>query len=246
MCAIDLFSKYAWVVPIKDKKRTSIVNKFKKIISKRKPNKICADQGSEFYNNSFKDFLKINNIEMYSTYNEGKSVVAERFIRTLKNKIFKHMTAISKNVYFDVLDDIVNKYNNTVHRAIKMKPIDVTDDSYVEYNEDFNKKDPKFKVGDHVRISKYKNIFAKGYTPNWSEEVFVVSKIKNTNPWTYVINDLNGEEIIGIFYEKKLQKTNQEKFRKEKVLKRKGDKLYLKWKGYDSHFNSWINKKDIV
>ena len=103
---------------------------------------------------------------MYSTYNEGKSVVAERFIRTLKNKIFKHMTAISKNVYFYVLDDIVDKYKNTVHRTIKMKPIGVTDDSYVEYNENLNKKDPKFKVGDHVRISKCKNIFAKGYTQN--------------------------------------------------------------------------------
>ena len=129
---------------------------FQKIISKgRKPNKIWVDQGSEFYNNFFEDFLKINNIEMYSTYNEGKSVVTERFIRTLK------MTATSKNVYFDVLDDIVNKYNDTVHKTIKMKPIDVTDDYCAEYNEHFNKKDPKFKVGDHVRISKYKNIFAK-------------------------------------------------------------------------------------
>ena len=114
---------------------------------------------------------------MYSTYFEGKSVVAKRFIRTLKNKIFKHMTAISKTVYFDVLDDIVNMYNKTVHRTIKTKPIDVTDDYYAEYNENSNKKDPKFKVGDNVRISKYKNIFAKGYTPNWSEEVFVISKI---------------------------------------------------------------------
>ena len=134
----------AWVVPLKDKKGTSIVNVFQKIISeRRKSNKIWIDQGSEFYNNSFKDFLKINNIEMYSTCNERKSVVAETFIRTLKNKIFKHMTAISKNVYFDVLDDIVNKCNNTVHKTIKMKPIDVTDHSYAEYNEDSNKKDPK-------------------------------------------------------------------------------------------------------
>ena len=133
--AIDLFSKYAWVAPIKDKKGTSIVNAFPKIISnKRKPNKIWVDQGSEFYNQSFKDFLKINNIEMYSTFEEEKSVVAERFIKTLKNKIFKHMTAISKNLYFDVLDDIVNKYNNTVHRTIKMKPIDVTSDFYAKYN----------------------------------------------------------------------------------------------------------------
>ena len=132
---------------------------------------------------------------MYSTYNEGNSVVAERFIITLKNKVFKHMTAISKNVYYDLLDDIENKYNSTVHRTIKMKPIDVTSNSYAEYNEDFNKKDPKDEVGDHVRISKYKNIFAKGYTPNWSELVFVVSKIKNTVPWTDVISDFNGGEM---------------------------------------------------
>ena len=116
------------------------------------------------------------------------------------------MTAISKNVYFDVLDDIVNKYNNTVHKTIKMKPIDVTDDSLVEYNEESNKKDPEFKVSDHVRICKYKNIFAKGYAPNWSEEVFAINKIKNTIPWTYAINDTNGEKITGSFYEKELQK----------------------------------------
>ena len=153
LCAIDLFSKYAWVIPIKDKKGTSIVNAFQKIISEgRKPNKIWVDQGGEFYNNLFKRFLKINNIEMYSTYNQGKSVVAKIFIRTLKSKIFKHITAVSKNVYFDVLDDIVNKYSNTVHRSIKMKPIDVKSDSYAEYNEDSNENDPKFKVGDHVRI----------------------------------------------------------------------------------------------
>ena len=182
---------------------------------------------------------------MYSAYNEGKSVVAERFIRTLKNKTCKQMTAISKNVYFDALDNIAYKSNNTVHKSIKMKPIDVTADSYAEHNEDSNEKDPKFKFGDHVRISKYKNIFAKGYTPNWSEEVFVVSKIKNTVPWTYVVCDLNGEEITGSFYEKELQKTSQEKFRIEKVLKRKGDKLCVKWKGYDNSFNSWIDKKNL-
>ena len=160
--ATGLFSKYPWVVPVKDKKGISIVNAFKKIISKeRRPNKIWVDKGCEFYNNSFKDFLKMNNIEIHSTYNEGKSFVAERFIRTLKNKIFKHTTAISKNVYFDMFDDIVTKYNNAVHRTIKMKTIDVTDASYAKYNKYPNKKDPKFKIGDHVRISKCKNIFAK-------------------------------------------------------------------------------------
>ena len=198
MCTIDLFSKYACFLPLKYKKRISIVNTSQKIISEgRKLNQIWVDQGSEFYNNLFKQFLKINNTKMYSTYIEGKSVVAERFIRTLKSKIFKQI--ISKNVYFDVLDNIVNKYNNTVHRSIKMKLIDVTSDSYAEYNEDSNENNLKFKVDDHVRISKYKNIFAKGCTPNWSEEVFVVHKIKNTFPQTHAISDLNGEPITRSF-----------------------------------------------
>ena len=175
LCAVNFFSKYAQFFSLKYKRGITIVNAFQNIISKgRKPDKIWVEFG-EFYNNLLKKFLKINNIETYSRYNEGKSVVAERFMKTLKNKNFKHMTAVSKNVYFDVLDNIVNKYNNTVHRTIKMKPIDVTSDSYAEYNEDSNKKNPKFKVGDHVRISKYKSIFAKGYTPNWSEEVFTIN-----------------------------------------------------------------------
>ena len=158
---------------------------------------------------------------MSSTHNEGKSAVAERFIRNLKNKIYKHMTAISKNAYFNVLNDIVDKYNNTYHKTIKVKPIDVKNDSFAEYNEECNKKDPKFKIGDHVKISKYKNIFAKGYASNWSEGILVVKKIKNTVPLLYVISDLNGEEIARSFYEKELQKTNQKKFRIEKVIKRK-------------------------
>ena len=134
---------------------------------------------------------------MYSIHNKGKLVVAERFIRKLISKILKHMTAISKNVYFDVLDDIVNKYNDTFHRTIKMKRVDVKDNTYIDLKKEVNDKDPKFKVGDYARISKYKNIFATGYMPNWSEEVFVVNKIKNTVQWTYVINDLNVEEITG-------------------------------------------------
>ena len=154
MCNL-YFSEHAWVVSLKDKRGISIINAFQKIISEgRKPNKIQVVQGSKFYNELLKRFLKISNIEMYSTYNEGKSVVAERFIRTLKNKIFKHMAAVSRNVYFDVLDIIVDKYNNTVYRSIKMKPVDVTSDFYAEYNEDANEKDTKFKVGDHIRISK--------------------------------------------------------------------------------------------
>ena len=207
LCVIDLYSKYAFVIPLKDKKRISIVNAFDKIIkqSERKPNKIWVDQGSEFYNNTLKKWLSDNNIIMYLTYNEGKSVVAERFIRTLKNKFYKHMTATGKNVYY-VLDDIGNKYNNTKHNTIKMKPIDVKNNKRV-YIDEHNEKDSRFKVGDRVRISKFKNIFAKGYTPNWSTEIFIVDKINDTVPYAYNFKDLNDEEIIGSFYDRELQKT---------------------------------------
>ena len=136
---------------------------------------------------------------MYSTHNEGTFVVAERFIRTLKNKIHKHMTAVSKNVYINKLSEIVNECNNTYHRAIKMKPVDVKDNTYIDFNKEVHDKDPKFKVGDHIIISKYKNIFAEGYTPNWYEEVFVIKEVKNTVPWAYVISDLNGEKILETF-----------------------------------------------
>ena len=169
LCVIDIFSKYAWVVPLKDKKSISIVKAFQSILKQsnsRKPNKIWVDKGSEFYNAYFKKWLRDNDIIMYSTHNEGKSVVAERFIKTLKSKIYKYMTSISKNVYIDKLDDIVDEYNNTYRTTIKMKPIDVKDNTYINANKEINNKDPKFKVGDHVRISKYKIIFAKGYMPN--------------------------------------------------------------------------------
>ena len=140
-----------------------------------------------------------------------KSVVAERFIRTLKTKIYKYMTSLLKNAYIDKLDDIMSEYNNTYHRTIKMKPVDVKDNTYIDSMElsRSNDKDPKFKVGDSVRINKYKNILTKRYTSNRSEKVFIIKKVKNTVPWTYVINDLNGDMIIGTFYEKELQKTNQ-------------------------------------
>ena len=208
LCAIDLYGKYAFVIPLKDKKGISIVNALNKIRkqSNRKPNKIWVNQEGEFYNNVFEKWLSDNDINMYSTYNEGKSVAAERFIRTLKNKLHKHMTATGKTVYYDVLDDVVNKYNNTKHSTIKMKPIDVKNNKRVNIDE-HNGKDSRFKLGDRVRISKFKNIFAKGYTPNWSKEIFIVDKINDTVPCTYNIKDLNDEEIIGSFYDRELQKT---------------------------------------
>ena len=182
---------------------------------------------------------------MHSTHKEGKSVAGERFIRTLKTKIYKFMTAISKNNYLYKLGDI-QQYNNTYHTTIKIKLIVAKDNTYIDFEKDVNDKYPKFKVDDHVRILKYKNIFAKGYTPNWLEGVFVIERVKNIIQWAYVISDLNGEEITGTFYEKELQKINQYEFGIEKVIKEKGDKLYVKWKGFDSQFNIWIDKKDLA
>ena len=155
LCVIDIFSKYAWVVTLRDKKGVTIVNAFQKLLddSTRIPNKIWVDKGSEFYNSSFEKWLKDNDIEMYSIHNEG-NVVAERFIKTLKTKIHKYMTSISKNVYIDKLDDIVNEYNNTYHRTIKINQV-VEDNTYIDSSKEVNDKDPKFKVCDHVRISKY-------------------------------------------------------------------------------------------
>ena len=218
LCVIDLYSKHAFVIPLKDKKGISIANAFDKIIkqSNRKTNKIWVDQGGEFYNNVFEKWLSDIDIKLNSTYNDGKSVVAKRFMRILKNKLYKHMTATGKIVYYNVLDDVVNKYNNTKHSTIKMKPIDVGDttkSSSLERNnkrvyiDEHNEKDCKFKVGDRVRISRYKNIFAKGYAPNWSSEIFIVDRINDTVPYTYNLKDLNDEEIIGSFYDKELEKT---------------------------------------
>ena len=246
LCAIDLFSKYSSVAPLKDKRGIVIVNASQKLISKgRKPKTIWVDQGGEFYNKLFKRFLKTNDTEIYSSFNKGKSVIAKRFIRMLKNKILKCITAISKNDYFDLLDDIANKYNNTVHRTIKMKPIEITPDSYSKCNGDSNEKNPKCKAGHRVKILKYKNIFGKRYTQNWSEKVSVVSKIKDKVPCTYVISDLNGKLITGSFYEKELQKTNQKKFRIEKVPKKKMIVCMSNEKGMIIHLIVGLMKKTL-
>ena len=191
-------------------------------------------------------WLQKNGAQIYSMHNEGEPVVSERFIRTLKNKIYKYMTSVSTNVYIDKLEDIVHKYNNSYHNTIKMKRAEVKSNTCIDFSNKINEKVPKLKISGNIRSSKYKNIFAKGFTPNWSDDVFVIKKVKTTVPWTYVINDLNAEEIVGTFYKNELQKTNQKEFRTEKVIKRKGDKLCVKWKGYDNSFNSWIDKKSIV
>ena len=254
---IDVFSKFVWSVPIKDKTGKTITNTFQSIVktSKRKPNKLWVDNGSEFYNNVFQKWLVENEIKMYSTFNEGKAVVIERFNRTLKNKMYKYFTANNTYKYVDVLPDLINEYNNHKHSTIKMTPTEAS----MKYNEKVIKNDvysiddktiykSKFKVGDRVRISKYKRaLFDKGYTPNWSEEVFVIVGIQHTNPTTYIIKDYNNEIIEGSFYENELQKTDQDFYRIDKVIKKDYKKklALVSWKGYPKEFNSWIPLNDV-
>ena len=213
LVVIDIFSKYAWISPLKTKTGIEVTNAFKEIIKERIPKKIWTDKGSEYKNKIFKEFLKQNNIELYHTENEEKSCIAERFIRTLKEKISKYFTAYNTTKYYDVIDQIVNEYNNTYHNTIKMTPIEGSKEEHEVdiyervFQDDLCKKRNKFKEGDRVKITKYKGHFEKGYTTKWTTEIFVIDKILNTNPYTYKIKDLKGEDIIGSFYENELQKT---------------------------------------
>ena len=177
-----------------------------------------------------KSWLGKNDTKTYLTYNEEITAVTERFLRTLKNKVCKYMTSISKILFTEKLDDIVNKYNNAYHRTIKMKPNDVKPSRHIDSKKEINDKDPKFEIGNIITTWDYTNIFAKGYVPNWTEQVFVIKNLtlsKITLPWTYVISDLNGKEIFRMFYEKELQNTNQKEFRVEKVIKRIGGNYML-------------------
>ena len=240
LCFIDSFCKYSWVIPLKDSFERGIIitDAFQKISkwSYRKPNKIWIDKICEFYKRLMKSWLEKHDIEMYWTHNERKSVVAEIFITTLKNKIYKYMTSISKNVYINKLDDTVNTYNKTHHRTIKMKPVDTKSNTYINSSKEFKDKDTKFKVSSIVRILFWqKTMFQIGL------KKFSWLKRLNTVPWTYVFSELNGEEIVGMFCERELQKTNQKLFRVEKVIKRKTNKLSVKWKGHNNFFNSWID-----
>ena len=252
LMVIHVFSKY-------DKKTESASLAFDHIFkkSKRKPDKLWTDKGSEFISKHFKQFLKKNNITLYHTENEEKSSIVERWNKTMKYRMWKMFSANNNTIYWDKLDKLVDDYNNTYHSSIEMTPTEASK------KENENKvfanlygdliylkpKKPKFSIGDKVRISKYKRrVFDKGYTPNWTEEVFVVDKVMLTTPVTYHIIDLLGEKVEGSFYEKELQKAKQQTFRIEKVVRRdnKKKKALVKWKGYSDKFNSWVSFKDLV
>ena len=247
LAVIDVFSKYGWLMPLKDKTGKSVASALKTIFKERKPGKMWVDKGKVSYNKDVKDL-----ITLYSTENEEKASVVERWIRTMKEKMY--FTANSMNVYIDVLPDPVKEYNNNKHTSIKMTPVQASKKEneltvwrnlYPEHLE-LHEINPKFSVGDKVRISKKKKTFEKGYTTRWTEEIFTIVEVKRTSPVTYKIADLNGEEIQGTFYEPELQKTSQETFRIEKVIKRGKKKSLVNWKGYTDAFNSWVDNKDIV
>ena len=256
LMVLDVFSKYGWIVPLKDKKGETVMNAFKSILKKgRKPHYLWTDKGKEYYNKHVKELLDKNKITLYSTENEEKSSVCERWNRTIKTKMWKQFTVQGNTQYLDMLPKLVKQYNNTKHSSIKMKPIEASkreNEGTVYFNLYGDMKQssskPKFKIGDMVRISKYKRkVFDKGYTPNWSEEVFTVDKIQYMNPITYKLKDLRGEDIQGSFYELELQEAKQDVFRIDKIIRRdyKKKQALVSWKGYSDDFNSWIPIKDL-
>jgi len=249
LTVVDVFSKYGWIVPLKQKTGVAVAAAFETILmGGRKPGKVWVDKGKEFYN---KDVRKL--FQLYSTENEEKSSVIERWNRTMKDKMYKYFTANSTRRYIDVLDEMVSRYNETRHSSIKMTPTEASkqqNESTVYRNlyPDINDEPPthKLAIGDKVRITKKKGTFEKGFTPRWTEEIFTISQLQYTNPPTYKITDYNGEEIEGTFYEQELQKTKQEIFRIEKIIRKRGNKSFVKWLGYPESFNSWVNNEALI
>ena len=253
LTCIDIFSKYSWVISLKDKKGITIKNALEKIFNKRKPKFLWTDKGKEFYNKQVQDLLNENNIKLYSTNNsEIKSSVIERFNKTFKNMMYKKFTENNNTIFYNILDELVNNYNNKYHSTIKMTPIEGSkkiNEKKIKniYNFERTKKPGKFKIGDRVRISLEKNIFEKSYETNWTEEIFVIYDIKYSNVPYYYLKDLNNEKLQGTFYEQELQKTKQDDlYTIKKILKTNKNKVYVKWKGYSNDFNQWVNKSDIM
>ena len=257
LTVIDFFSKYSWCYPLKTKKSEEIINSFNDIFkkSKRKPKFIQSDQGSEFTNNQTQTFFSKNNsIKWYHTFNRDiKCSICERYNKTILNRIYKNFTLNNNTIWINDLDKLVNEYNNTYHRSIKMKPIDASKKSNQDivrnnlYNFKYTIKKPKFSIDDRVRVSLLKNTFEKSYTSNWSQEIFIIDDIKTSNVHYYFLKDLQGEKIDGMFYEQELLKTKQnDLYIIEKIIKKVGNKYLVKWKNYSDKFNSYVNQNDIV
>ena len=251
LTVIDIFSKFAWAIPIKKKTGEEILKAFNIIFKYRRPMKIHTDKGLEFINKPTQNLFQKLGIHWFTTENETKAQVVERFNRTLKSKMYKYFTANNTKTWIDIIHDLIFNYNNSYHRSIKMTPVEASleKNSKSVYdslfpNEKIGKLKGKFKVGDRVRISKKRKDFTKGYLPNFTEEIFVILKVLETDPPTYILNDMNDEIIKGSFYEQELVKYENDAYEIDKIIKRKKDKLLVKWKGYIEP--SWINKSDMM
>ena len=257
LVVLDVFSRYAWARPLKNKTGDLVANAFQDIFttSKRKPARLWVDRGTEFYNNKVSRLLKDKNIEIYSTHNEPKATIAERFIRTLRGKIESNFILTQSTVWYDILPQLVHEYNTTKHKTLKMTPEEACQPG--NFAKVFKNLYPpsttgsitksRFSVGDKVRISINKSLFTKGATANWSEEIFTIKRIRrDTNPVVYELEDLAGEEVKGGFYNEQLQKTSQEIYRVDKIIRKRGNEVLVKWSGYPDKFNSWMPSNVIL
>lgn len=255
LMVIDIFSKYLYVIPLKSKNAQNVTEGMRKIFEQAKtsPKMIGSDRGKEFYNKKFQKLLADYKVKLYSTYSDKKAAICERVIRTIKTTLFKHLSYQGNFNYLKILDNVISEYNSRKHRTIKMAPIEVNKsneqmllDTVYNYTI-INKQKQRFKVNDHVRISKYKHIFEKGYTGNWSFEIFQITKVQNTIPVTYLLKDYQDQNILGGFYQYELTKvSNPNIYLVEKIIKKKNGKVLVKWLGFSESQNQWIDEKDIV
>ena len=257
LTVIDVLSKYAWVVPLKQKTGEALVEAFEKIFRQgRKPRLLQTDAGTEFLNSKLQDFFKKENVKHFVTYNETKAQIAERFNRTLKEKMFRYFQYTGqKHRYIDVLQDLVDGYNHSYHRSIKMKPAEVNAENAqrvreILYAKEPRRRLPRFRVGDHVRLTRAKNLFEKGYDENWTEEVFTVTKVVLSRPPVYKLKEYDGTEVQGTFYEQELQRVKRPSvFRIERILRRRGRgrrrQYFVKWRGYPNKYNSWVDASSV-
>lgn len=250
LIVIDCFSKFLWTRPLKNKTAEEVEAAMRDIFEKVKytPKHLQTDLGKEFYNKRFSKLMKDYQINHYSTFSTKKAAIAERVIRTIKTWLYKEFSVRGEYKWIDILDSITEKYNNKVHSTTGMRPVDVTSATKLNvYNRPKLFLKAKYKIGDIVRLSKYKAVFEKGYTPNYSTELFKIVKVQITNPVTYLLEDLEQKPIKGCFYESELQKTKfPDTYLIERVLKTKGTKLFVSWLGLPPKFNSWIDKHDIT
>lgn len=254
LTVIDVFSKFAWAQPVKSKSGEDVSSAMLKILqSGRVPEHLQTDRGREFYNVKFKKLMDQFKINHYSTFGNMKASVVERFNRTLKKDMWFEFSMLGKHRWLEILPELLKNYNEKKHRTTGLRPVDASKKKVEKhllntvYNNPKTVGVTKYKIGDRVRISKLKGIFEKGFTPSWSTEIFTITKTQNTNPVTYLLKDAQGQPIAGGFYEQELQKTlYPDTYLIEKVLRRKGNKMYIKWLGLDSSNNSWIEKGNLL